>query len=278
MSAKLSAEAVGAGAASSRVGVKPWLVRPRIWRPLISLVVLLVGWELIGRFVLTNQLFFVPLSDVIATLVRLAASGELQRHIGASFKAIGYGMALAVAIGITFGIALGASRTVSDYTEVYLNALYATPLVAIAPLLILWLGIGVASKVAVVFLMAVFPIIISTASGVRNVDNHYLEVARAFGATPRQLVAKVLVPAALPFVLTGIRLAVGRAIVGVVVGELFGANAGLGFLIYTSGQTFDVAALFVGILCLAVAGVTLTAAVQRLEHSLVRWKPVPLEE
>src|SRR6185503_10843322 len=112
MSAKLSAEAVGMAAAPSPAGLRPWLVRPRVWRPVISLAVLLVGWELIGRFVLTNQLFFVPLSDVIAALLRLAASGELQQHIGASFRAIGYGMALAVVIGITFGIVLGASRTV----------------------------------------------------------------------------------------------------------------------------------------------------------------------
>jgi NitT/TauT family transport system permease protein len=138
--------------------------------------------------------------------------------------------------------------------------------------LILWLGIGIASKVAVVFLISVFPIVISTASGVRNVDAHYLEVARAFGARESQIVTKVMIPAALPFVLTGIRLAIGRAIVGVVVGELFGANAGLGFLIFTSGQTFDVPTLFSAVLCLAFAGVFLTWLVQRLETSLVRWK------
>jgi ABC-type nitrate/sulfonate/bicarbonate transport system permease component len=177
-------------------------------------------------------------------------------------------------VGIAFGILIGASTTVADYSEVYLNALYATPLVAIAPLLILWLGIGVASKVAVVFLISVFPIVISTASGVRNVDAHFLEVARAFGAREGQIVAKVMVPAALPFVLTGIRLAVGRAIVGVVVGEVFGSSAGLGYLIYTAGQTFDVPTLFSAVLCLAAAGVFLTWLVGRLEARLGRWKEV----
>lgn len=254
------------------------LKRPRVRRSLISLIAVIVGWELIGRYVLSNPLFFVPLSDVIAALVRLWQSGELQTHIAASFRAIAYGMALSIIFGVAFGILMGASRTVADYTETYVNALYAMPLVAIAPLLILWLGIGVASKVGVVFLISVFPILISTASGVRNVDKHYLDVARAFGATPGQIVKKVLVPAALPFVLTGIRLAIGRAIVGVVVGELFGANAGLGYLIYTSGQTFDVPSLFAGLLCLAFAGVGLTWLLQKIEGRLVRWKPAPLED
>jgi ABC-type nitrate/sulfonate/bicarbonate transport system permease component len=248
------------------------VTRPRFWRPLISLAVVLASWELIGRYVLTNKLFFVPLSDVVRATIDLAAKGELQHHFAASFTAIFYGMLLAVVFGVAFGVLIGASRLVADYTEVYLNALYATPLVAVAPLLILWLGIGIASKVAVVFLISVFPIVISTASGVRNVDAQYLEVARAFGAREPQIVAKVMIPAALPFVLTGIRLAIGRAIVGVVVGELFGANAGLGFLIFTSGQTFDVPTLFSAVLCLAFAGVLLTWLVQRLEMRLARWK------
>ena len=254
------------------------LRRPRVYRSLISLVVFLGGWELVGRFVITNKLFFVPPSAVAVAFVRLAASGELETHIAASFTAIAYGMALATVIGIGFGIMMGASRTVADYTEVYLNALYSTPLVAVAPLLILWLGIGIGSKIAVVFLISVFPIVISTASGVRNVDAHLLDVARSFGARRGQIVRKVLIPAGLPFVITGVRLAIGRAIVGVVIGELFGANAGLGYLIYTSGQTFDVPSLFVGVFCLAFAGVSLTWLLQKLERRLILWKPVALED
>ena len=191
-------------------------------------MVVLVGWELTGRYILTNQLFFVPVSRVIVALIELAQTGELERDFAASFTAIFYGMVLAVIVGIAFGILIGAGcRTISDYTEPYLNALYSTPLVAIAPLLILWLGIGIASKVAVVFLISVFS------------DHHQHRVRRA-QCRPQfhrrrkvsarhngEIVSRVLVPAALPFVLTGVRLAIGRAIVGVVVGELFGANAGL---------------------------------------------------
>src|SRR5262245_215952 len=109
------------------------LRRPRLRRSLISLVVVIVGWELIGRYVLTNPLFFVPLSDVISAFVLLWQSGELQTHIAASFRAIFYGMVLSIVFGVAFGILMGASRTVADYTEAYVNALYAMPLVAIAP-------------------------------------------------------------------------------------------------------------------------------------------------
>jgi len=269
--------AAGPERASFGVAALRLVSRPRFWRPLISLAAVLISWELLGRYVLTNKLFFVPLSDVVNATIALARTGELQHHFAASFTAIFYGMLLATVFGIAFGILIGASTIVSDYTEVHLNALYSTPLVAVAPLLILWLGIGIASKVAVVFLISVFPIVISTASGVRNVDARYLEVARAFGAREEQIVAKVMIPAALPFVLTGIRLAVGRAIVGVVVGEMFGADAGLGYLIFTSGQTFDVPTLFSAVLCLACAGVFLTWLVQRLEQSLVRWRPAVQE-
>ena len=254
------------------------VTRPRVYRSLISLVIFLVGWQLIGLYVLTNKLFFVPPTDVATAFIKLSLNGELWKDVVASFTAIGYGMVLAIMIGISFGILLGASRVVADYTEVYINALYATPLVAVAPLLILWLGIGIGSKIAVVFLISVFPVIISTASGVRNVDAHLLDVAHSFGATRAQIVLKVLIPAGLPFVLTGIRLAIGRAIVGVVIGELFGASAGLGYLIFTAGQMFNVPELFVGVICLAFAGVSLTWLLQWIERRIILWKPVELED
>lgn len=242
-------------------------------RSLSSFIVLLVLWELLGRFVFTNRLFFVPFSSVIQSGIAMWEAGELQGHILASFSAVAYGMALAVVAGIAIGILSGASRTFREYTEGVLTALYATPLVAIAPILILWFGIGVASKIAVVFLMALFPIAINTSAGIRNTDPAYLEVARSFGATNAEIVRKVMIPAAIPFVVTGIRLAIGRAVVGVVVGELFGAREGLGFLIFTAGQTFDVPALFVGVITLAVGGLALTYAVKLVEDRLSRWKP-----
>ena len=253
-----------------------WLQKRTTRRSLISVLVIIAAWELTGRFVLTNPLFFAPLSAVIEAGFRLWGSGELQRDIIASFSAVAYGMVLAIVLGIIIGILSGASRGFREYTDSFFTGLYATPLVAVAPILILWFGIGIASKIAVVFLMAVFPILISTAAGISTTDATFIEVARSFGASRLQIVRKVMIPAAIPFVITGIRLAIGRAIVGVVVGELFGARAGLGFLIFTSGQTFDVPALFLGVLILALAGVALTSGMKWIERRVTAGRRVEM--
>ena len=254
-------------------------LRWRAWRrPLTTLVILLVGWELIGRYVLTNPLFFAPLSQVALSAIELWRTGELQTHIWVSFSELVEGVAVAIIFGVAAGVGIGISQRTREYVEVYITALYATPLVAVTPLLILWLGIGVVSKAAVVFLTAVFPILINTASGVRATDAQLIEVAQSFCATRRQIITEVMLPASVPFMLTGIRLGIGRGIVGVVVGELFGARAGLGYLIFTAGQTFDVPALFVGILTLAIMGVGLTLAAELVERRALRWRrPVSMD-
>jgi len=254
-----------------------WLQRRTTRRTIISVVVVMAAWEITGRFIVTNSLFFAPLSSVIGAAFTLWHSGELQKDIIASFSAVVYGMALAIVIGIVIGVLSGASRGFREYTDAFVTGLYATPLVAVAPILILWFGIGIASKIAVVFLMAVFPILISTAAGIRNTDASYIEVARSFGASRLQIIRKVMIPAAVPFVITGIRLAIGRAIVGVVVGELFGARAGLGFLIFTSGQTFDVPSLFLGVLILALAGVALTSGMKWIENRVAGGRRVEMD-
>jgi ABC-type nitrate/sulfonate/bicarbonate transport system permease component len=255
---------------------------PGRWRPtrraLTTLVIILVGWELLGRYVLTDPLFFAPLSEVAAAGLRLWQSGELETHIWVSFTELLEGVIVAIIFGIAIGIAIGTSPRVRDYTEIYITALYATPLVAVTPLLILWLGIGIVSKAAVVFLTAIFPILINTASGIRATDAQLIEVAQSFCGTRAQIIAKVMLPSSVPFMLTGIRLGIGRGIVGVVVGELFGARAGLGYLIFTSGQTFDVPALFVGIITLAIMGVGLTFAAELVERYALRWRrPVQVD-
>lgn len=257
-------------------------VDPARWRSirrsLTTLIIILVGWELIGRFILTNPLFFAPLSEVAVAGLHLWQTGELQTHIWVSFNELLDGVIAAIIVGIAVGIGIGTSQRARDYSEIYITALYATPLVAVTPLLILWLGIGVFSKAAVVFLTAVFPILINTASGIRATEAQLIEVAQSFCGTRGQIIMKVMLPSAVPFMLTGIRLGIGRGIVGVVVGELFGARAGLGYLIFTSGQTFDVPALFVGIITLAVLGVGLTFAAQLVERYALRWRrPVPME-
>ncbi|MGH7032488.1 MAG: ABC transporter permease, partial [Stellaceae bacterium] len=170
--------APSSAADSGAVSRPGFAARWRSWRrPLTTLVILLVGWELIGRYVLTNRLFFAPLSDVVVAAVNLWRTGELETHIWVSFSELLEGVAVAVVFGIATGIAIGISQRTREYVEIYITALYATPLVAVTPLLILWLGIGVVSKAAVVFLTAVFPILINTASGVRATDALLIEVA-----------------------------------------------------------------------------------------------------
>src|SRR5262249_49350656 len=151
------------------------------------------------------------------------------------------GFGLAAVAGIALGAAMGASAPVRDYLEPAFAALYSTPIVALAPLFIAWFGIGEASKIAVIFLYAVFPIVVNTTAGVRHVDRDLLDLARAYCANRPQTFVTVLLPAALPHLIGGLRLGVARGVVAVVVAELFGASAGLGFLILEAGQTFATA-------------------------------------
>ncbi|TAL79606.1 MAG: ABC transporter permease [Burkholderiaceae bacterium] len=249
-----------------------WAFQRKTRRAVIAAAALVVSWELLGTFVITNKLFFAAPSSMLEAGVKLWASGALQQDIIASFTAIAYGMVLAIVIGIFIGILSGVSQTFLEYTDWFFTAMYSTPLVAVAPILILWFGIGIASKVVVVFLMAVFPILISTAAGIRNTDAAFIDVARSFGASRTQIVRKVQMPASIPFIATGIRLAIGRAVVGVVVGELFGAYAGLGFLVFTAGQTFDAPALFLGVFLLSVTGVGLTSLMKLVESRAAKWR------
>jgi len=251
--------------------------RRSLRRGLTSFVLLAILWELAGRYVLTNKLFFVPLSDVIEAAARLWSTGELQHHIAVSFTELAAGIAIAIVIGVPFGIISGISRRFRDYSDLLVAALYATPLVAVAPLLVLWLGIGAASKAAVVFLTAVFPILINTSAGIIATEAVLIEVAQSFGGSRFQIIRKVMVPSALPFMLTGMRLAIGRGIVGVVVGEILGSQAGLGYLILVAGQSFDVPNLFVGVVALAIAGISLTFLAQFAEQYATRWRRVVLE-
>jgi NitT/TauT family transport system permease protein len=181
------------------------------------------------------------------------------------------GFALAVVLGIPTGLVTASWRRPAALLNPWIAGLYATPIIALAPLFILWFGIGIWSKVAVVASLVLFPVIINTDAGVRNADRQLIEAVRSFGATKLQLFAKVSLPAALPFILAGLRLGVGRGLIGVVVGELFGARAGLGFMITQAAEVFNMPQLFAGVVVLAAAGMVLTAAFQALERRLVPW-------
>lgn len=247
-------------------------VKPAVWRGALSLALAAVIWEVAARLVVNNPLFFAPLTQVVQRSGDLWASGELPKDIVTSFQEFAIGFLVASTLGILVGMLMASSETVRDLVDPWVSMLYSTPTIALAPLLILWFGIGLASHVAVVVLVVVFPVLINTFAGLANTDRSLIEVARSFGATPMQLFGKIRFPAALPFIVTGLRQGVARGLVGVVVAELFGAKAGLGFLILNSAQTFDTAGLFVGVLILAAAGVVSVELVKLIERRMAPWR------
>jgi NitT/TauT family transport system permease protein len=253
-----------------------WWNLPRRHRPLYRGLVSIVGglllWEFVGRFVVDDPIFFVPFSSVVAALRDLATTGNLAYHLSVSGIEYTAGFLLAAVIGVPVGILLGANQGLREYADPWVSAFYATPLVALTPFFILVFGIGLESKIALVFVVAVFPALINTAAGVRAIDRSYLEVAAAFQLSSRQRFTKVLVPASLPFIVSGLRLAAGRGLIGVVVGELFFSSGGVGHVMSRASQTFDTATVLAGVLIFAVAGVLVFELLRALERRLSPWR------
>jgi NitT/TauT family transport system permease protein len=246
-------------------------------RTILSIITVLVAWELIGQFVLTERIFFAPLSAVLRSGVELWGTGELQVHIRTSIIEFGIGFLLAAVVGVAGGIAMAVSERTRDYLDPWVAGLYSTPTVALAPLFVLWLGLDLWSKVAVVFLSGVFPVLVNTLTGIQATDLKLIEVAHSFSASRLQVFWKVLLPSAVPFIVAGLRLGVGRAIVGVVVAELFGARSGLGYLILSSQQVFDMAGLFLGVLLLAMSGVISVELLKVVERKVAPWRKFDLK-
>jgi ABC-type nitrate/sulfonate/bicarbonate transport system permease component len=233
----------------------------------VSFLTAAVLWELTAHYLITSRILFVPLSAIAMRALELWDSGELQHHFWVSFIEFSWGFALAIAAGVALGVALAGSRLLGNFFGPWVSMLYATPIIALGPLFILALGIGVVSKIAVIFLTALFPILINTVAGLTATDPALVDVARSFGATKSQIYRKIRIPAAAPFIIAGLRLSVARALVGVVVAEMFGARAGLGFLMLTSTQNFDTAALYLGVIIFAVAGAVFVGLLNWLESA-----------
>src|SRR5438128_8474080 len=236
-------------------------------RGLLSLVIVGLVWEIAGRSG-RWPLILAPISDIWIKFLQLAATGELMRHVLVSLNEFFVGFAIAAVLGILLGIAIASSETAKDFIDPWVSAVYATPTVALAPLFIFMFGIDAPSTMAVVFLLAIFPVVINTATGIRSTDQVYIEAARSFSASRAQIFTKVLIPSALPFIVAGLRLGIGRGLVGVVVGEFIGARAGLGYLIFRSSQAFQIDARWVGVFLLAGTGVLAVIVLQKAERRL----------
>jgi ABC-type nitrate/sulfonate/bicarbonate transport system permease component len=245
-------------------------------RGLLSLVIVGLVWEIAGRSG-RWPLILAPISDIWVKFLQLLGTGELQKHILVSLNEFVVGFALAAVIGVGLGIAIASSDRVRDYIDPWVSAVYATPTVALAPMFIFIFGIDAPSKMAVVFLLAVFPIVINTATGIRSTDQIYIEAARSFSASQAQIFTKVLIPSALPFIVAGLRLGIGRGLVGVVIGEFIGARAGLGYFIFKSSQGFEIDAMWVGVFLLAGTGVLSVVLLQKLERRMAPWRQFELK-
>jgi len=209
--------------------------------------------------------------QVIETFGDLYHSGELLRHSYFSLMEFVYGFLLAIVIGIPIGFIMARVKKINHYLDPWVSCLYATPLVALAPLIVVWFGLGIFPNSLLVFLGAVFPILLNTYTGIKSVKANLVDVVRAFGGSPLQVFFKVMIPDATPVIITGIRLAVGRAVISVVVAELFGAEAGLGFMVYFYSQRFLPGPVFVGIVVLVLFGILSFLALEKVQRWLSPW-------
>ena len=260
------------GAAEQGGGWKiSWGRRRFYFAGLLSVVGGLLLWELVSRFLVANTLFLAAPTQIFAAIVSLAKTGELWQHLRISAIEFALGYVIASALGIVVGLAMAESAVMKRVLQPWISGLYATPTIALAPLFILWLGIGVWSKVLVVIFLVLFPVTINTEAGLRTTSDRLVEMLRSFGATPRQIFFKVSLPSAVPFILAGLKLGIGRGLIGVVVAELFGSRAGLGRLISASADAFNMPELFAGVVVLAIAGIVMTAGFTWLEGRLVPW-------
>ena len=215
--------------------------------------------------------------QVVQTFGELYRSGELFRHSYFSFLEFVYGFSLAIVVGIPIGFAMAIHRKTNYYLDPWVSCIYATPTVALAPIIMVWFGLGIFPNSLVVFLGAVFPILLNTYTGIKSVRENLVNVVRAFGGSPLQVFFKVMIPDATPAIITGLRLAVGRAVISVVVAELFGSEAGLGFMVYFYSQRFLPGPVFVGIVVLVAFGILSFLALEKLQGWLSPWYTYQLQ-
>jgi ABC-type nitrate/sulfonate/bicarbonate transport system permease component len=233
----------------------------------------LAGWELLSRFVVPPR-FLPPPSAIARAFVTTTQSGELPRQLWQTTSVLLLGFGLAIVTGMAVGIAMGMFPLLRRILEPYVNAFSAMPTVTLVPLVIIWLGLGFEAKVFLTWLVSIFPVIINAQIGVTNVPQEFIETARAFGCDRWQVFRRVIVHAAIPFFIAGIRLGLSRALIGVVVAEMFTALAGLGYMVVLYGNTFRTAELFVPIVVLAVLSIALTNLIHRIEGRMAPWRAV----
>lgn len=230
---------------------------------------ILIVWEIVGPSI--DPIFFTYPTKIAVAFYQLTVSGDLPHFLGQSLEVMLYGMLCAIVVGIPLAVLMARVRWLDWALDFPVNALYATPLVALVPLLVLWFGIYLKAKIIVVFLFAVFPILINTYQGVRECDKNMLEVAHSFRSSEWLVWQDVLLPYALPYIAAGVRLAIGRGLVGMVIAEFYTTISGLGFMITRYANNFEMDKTFVPVIVLMALGVSFTAGLKWLEHRIAPW-------
>ncbi len=259
--------------AQSAPAVSAWQRHENALIGTISVLAFLTFWEAVVQFGFVNPLFTSSPSRIATAGYELFANGTIYGDLQASGLEFFAGYGLAIAIGVPLGVLMGWYSRVNAVLDPFVSALYATPRIALLPLVLIWFGIGAMSTIAIVFLGAVFPILVNTITGVRTIDADFIKVARSFGSNDRQLFLKVALPSSVPLLLAGLRLGLGHGLIGIVVGEMFGATQGLGFLIAVAGARFQTDKLMVGIIIIAAAGMLMTQILRAIERRFERWRP-----
>lgn len=236
------------------------------------ILALLVAWEILANSGLVNPLFSSSPSRVFNTGVEIIKDGSLFFHILSSGKIFVMGYTLAAAVGIPLGILLGWFKGASRAFGPLIAALYTTPRIALMPLFIIWFGLGIGSKLALVFLSAVFPLIVNMQTAMSTIDDEFTRVAQVYGANRRQTFWTIALPVSVPFLLTGLRLATGRALLGIVGAEVFGGAEGIGYLIQYAGATFQTDTVFVCVFVIATVGIIMDRALLALNRHFDVWR------
>ena len=239
---------------------------------LLAVAMFLAAWQAVFLFVPFNKLFISKPDLIWHALVDLIASGDLARDLAVSAVPFLYGFSAAVVVGVTLGVVMGWRERVSNALDPIMTVFYASPLVALAPLVIVFFGVGVSGKAIIIFLLAVFPFIFNAQAGVRAVDRLLINVVRSLGGSERDLYLKVLIPSVLPYIVAGARIAVGRGLIGILVGEFFAASEGIGYAIARFGDLFALDKMFACIFVIMVIAVLLTEGIRWAERAAFPWR------
>ncbi|MED5815218.1 ABC transporter permease [Mycolicibacterium sp. 050232] len=244
----------------------------RLLRPTVVVAAFLALWEVAPRIGLVDKVFLPPLSEVVSAWFALLNNGQLWEHVSASLSRALAGLAIAIAVSIPLGVAIAWYRPVAEFLNPILELFRNTAALALLPVFILILGIGETSKVALVIYAASFPILLNTISGVRTVDPLLIKSARSLGLSPIRLFQKVILPAAVPTIFTGLRMAAASSILVLIAAEMVGAKAGLGYLITASQLNFQIPDMYAGIVTIALVGVIFNGIVVAVERRLSGWR------